>query len=433
MERVTNHERPGVYSAYTATAAAQRGNRRGVAAVVAVSQKGTAGTLYALGSYRQAAETFGAEDGLTALVKLLLANGAARVLAVPVANENGYEAAFALVQEQEGVNVVVCDSEKLAVQQKLRDSVMSASAERRERIAVVAGAAGETAEALVKRAGELNSERVVLVAPAVSQEAGGAWVAAAVAGAICGGSDPALPLGGAELQGISALEKRLDESEVDALIRGGVTPVERVGGSCWVIRGVTTRTKTGQASDRTWRDLTTILVVDDVIPGVREALRARFPRAKNTAQTRGAVQSLVVEVLERKLASVFYQEGPGMLIHPVWQSANVYFVGLALAQEPKQDYVRYTFTFWEDENRYRQKLVPVGQKKTTGAVSKPAAPSSTGNGGAAAGTEYHTVTQGETLWGIAQSRGMSLGELLVLNPQLKNPNRISAGQRLRVK
>lgn len=28
-------------------------------------------------------------------------------------------------------------------------------------------------------AGELNSERVVLVAPAVSQEAGGAWVAAA--------------------------------------------------------------------------------------------------------------------------------------------------------------------------------------------------------------------------------------------------------------
>lgn len=125
----------------------------------------------------------------------------------------------------------------------------------------------------------------------------------AVAGAICGGSDPALPLGGAELQGISALEKRLDESEVDALIRGGVTPVERVGGSCWVIRGVTTRTKTGQASDQTWRDLTTILVVDDVIPGVREALRARFPRAKNTAQTRGAVQSLVVEVLERQLAA----------------------------------------------------------------------------------------------------------------------------------
>lgn len=138
----------------------------------------------------------------------------------------------------------------------------------------------------------------------------------------------------------------------------------------------------------------------------------------------------------RKLASVFYQEGPGVLVHPVWQSTNVYFVGLALAQEPKQDYVRYTFTFWEDDGRYSQKLVPVGQKKTTAAVSKSASVSSAGNGGAAAGAagaEYHTVTQGETLWGIAQSRGMTLGELLVRNPQLKNPNRVSVGETLRVK
>lgn len=161
-----------------------------MAAVVAVSQKGTAGTLYALGSYRQTAETFGAEDGLTALVKILLANGAARVLAVPVADENGYEAAFALVQEQEGVNVVICDSEKLAVQQKLRDSVMSASAERREHIAVVGrsrwgdgGGAGQTGRGAEQRAGRFGGSG------GLTRRPGGAWVAAAVAGAICGGSD----------------------------------------------------------------------------------------------------------------------------------------------------------------------------------------------------------------------------------------------------
>ena len=45
------------------------------------------------------------------------------------------------------------------------------------------------------------------------------------------------------------------------------------------------------------------LGITKMYSGVREALRARFPRAKNTAQTRGAVQSLVVEVLERKLAA----------------------------------------------------------------------------------------------------------------------------------
>lgn len=66
-----------------------------------------------------------------------------------------------------------------------------------------------------------------------------------------------------------------------------MTPVELVGGVCSVIRGVTTRTKTGEAADATWRELTTILVVDDVIPSIRAALGAKFARAKNTAQTRG--------------------------------------------------------------------------------------------------------------------------------------------------
>ena len=127
----------------------------------------------------------------------------------------------------------------------------------------------------------------------------------------------------------------------------------------------------------------------------------------------------------KKLASVFYHSGPGTLIHPVWQSAKAYFVDLTLAQEPRQDYVRYTFTFWEDNDRYREQLEPV----------RPEA----GGGGQTAGGEvseaavYHTVVSGETLWGIARAWGMTLGELLVLNPQIKNPNVIQPGQRLRVR
>ena len=36
----------------------------------------------------------------------------------------------------------------------------------------------------------------------------------------------------------------------------------------------------------------------------------------------------------KKLASVFYQGGPGLLIHPVWQASQAYFVLLELAQQP---------------------------------------------------------------------------------------------------
>ncbi len=300
---VTSHLRPGVYSVYEASAVVGRSPRRGWAGVVGLSEGGTPGKVYPLGTQAEAAQAFGKEDNLTQLVQVCMANGAARVLAVPVEEEDGYAAAFALLAQEENLKVVVCDSETLTVQQALRDHAASAAQDRKERIAVVPGGAGETVTQLTTRAASLNSERVVLVAPGETAQDGGARVAAALAGAICGEAAPARPFGGAALQGIGSLATRYSESEVDTLLQGGVTPVELVGGVCSVIRGVTTRTKTGEAADATWRELTTILVVDDVIPSIRAALGAKFARAKNTAQTRGAVRSQVILELEGKVAA----------------------------------------------------------------------------------------------------------------------------------
>ena len=286
---VTNHERPGVYSRYDASTVVKGRGGGGCVGLAALCGTGTAGTLYTFNRYEEAVTAFGGEETLTELVRLLFLNGAAQVKAVPVAEEAGYKAAFSVLEAAEDIAVVVCDSGELTVQQALRDSVKAASEARRERIAVVGGKAGENATALVQRAEGLNSERVVLTAPV--GEGGGAAVAAAVAGAIAGESDPAIPLGGAELKGVDGLEARYGDTEIDTLVRGGVTPVEQAAGVVSVVRGVTTRTT-----------LTTIRIVDDVIPTVRDALRARFRRAKNTEQSRGAIRSQVVLELENKLA-----------------------------------------------------------------------------------------------------------------------------------
>lgn len=265
---------------------------------------GHPGTVYTLGSYNEAVEAFGKEDGLTELVQVLMANGAAQVVAVPVGEDADYTEAFALLEGQEAVKVALCDSGDLTVQQALRDSVAAASQGNKERIAVVPSGAGETVNQLVERAKNLNSERVVLVAPGGTDQPSSALVAAAVAGAICGETDPALPLGGVTLRGIPGLAQNYGESDLDLPRPGGGEPRWSWLGGVWLgIRGVTTRTTTGGVADETWRELTTILVVDDVIPSLRAALRARFPRAKNTAQTRGAVRSQVILELERKLAA----------------------------------------------------------------------------------------------------------------------------------
>jgi len=286
-----------VYSSYEASSLVKGRSGGQVVGLAALCQKGSAGQAARVSRYEEAVETFGGGT-FSELVKAILANGATAVAAVPVADEAGYAAAFAALEAVEDVKLVVCDSVALSVQQALRDSVMAASAARKERLGVVSGVKGETVSQLTARAGNLNCERMLLVAPSD----GTALAAAAVAGAIAGESDPALPLGGAELTEVGPLAVKYTDNEVDLLVRGGVTALEETAGVVSVIRGVTTRTKTGESGDTTWRELSTVRIVDDVIPAVRESLRSKFRRAKNTPQSRGAIRSQVIVELENRVS-----------------------------------------------------------------------------------------------------------------------------------
>lgn len=125
----------------------------------------------------------------------------------------------------------------------------------------------------------------------------------------------------------------------------------------------------------------------------------------------------------QRLEAVFAQDGPGVLVHPVWQAARVYFVSLELAEEPLPDYVRYTFEFWEDR-------AAGGLTEVDASAVSP----EEGQDGSAAGGEaaYYTVKKGDTLWGIAKRCGVSLTALIAANPQIKNPNLIYPGNRVRI-
>jgi LysM repeat protein len=116
----------------------------------------------------------------------------------------------------------------------------------------------------------------------------------------------------------------------------------------------------------------------------------------------------------------------------VWQSAKAYFVNLELTQEPKKDYVRYAFTFWEDYDGDSTQLTAVTTSASTAAVSTGATTSAAETTTTSA-AQYHQATQGETLWSIAADWGLSAGEILVLNTQLKNPNNVTVGTLVRVR
>lgn len=343
------HERPGVYSAYDTSSVVSGGQALRTIGVAARAAAGDVGRAVTMTGYAAAVSAFGEDEtpGMSTVMRLLFENGASAVTAVRVADEGNledYKSAFAALG-REDVQVLVCDSGDEAVQQALRSAVEEASGARHERIAVVGCDGAEIAE-LIARAEALNSERMVLVGPDALDSAGkplpGVFAAAAVAALAAAGGDPAVPLNGGELRGLGGLSQDYGDNDIDLLVRGGVTPLECVAGTVSPVRGVTTRTKTGGAADATWRELTTVLIVDDVIPAVRSALRSRFSRSKNTARNRAAIRSQVIVELEKKLAAEIISGYDGVSVSASEEDPTVCLVEFGFSVAHGLNQVRLT-------------------------------------------------------------------------------------------
>ena len=295
MAKLTNHERPGIYSGYEMASVLQSGGggkAAAVAAMVSGEDLALAGGVVTL----HKAEGFSAGSVMGQMVALALANGAYCVYAYGVSEASGYGAAYEALLACDDVGVLVSDASGESGLQLVRDAVAAASGDRRECVGVC-GVSGAVSEQMAL-AQAVNSERMVVVGTAAGE--GASLVAAAVGGAVAGLGDPSVPLGGAELNGILLDCGVFSDNEMDALVRGGVTAVESRRGVTEVVRAVTSRSKSGNGSDSTWRELSTVLIVDNVVAGMRESLKARFHRARNTEQTRGAIRSQVILELENK-------------------------------------------------------------------------------------------------------------------------------------
>ena len=126
----------------------------------------------------------------------------------------------------------------------------------------------------------------------------------------------------------------------------------------------------------------------------------------------------------KRLATVFHEESPGPLIHPVWMSTRAWFVSLRLEEEPRPDYVRYSFEFWEVLD------IPV----QTGLTERSTGSAAGAEGNGAGQTPvWHTVARGDTLWAIARRYSTTVAAIVALNPALRNPNLILPGQKVRVR
>ena len=118
----------------------------------------------------------------------------------------------------------------------------------------------------------------------------------------------------------------------------------------------------------------------------------------------------------RRLMEVF--RSPGALRHPVWQCSRAYFTRLELAQEPREDYVAYSFEFCD-----------AGEEQ---AAPEAAASSGTADSAAANRARTVTVRTGDTLWALCRAYGLAMRQMLAYNPQIRDPDLIHTGEELRI-
>ena len=158
------HERPGVYSSYDASSVVSARAAAKTIGAAAAAAKGEANKVYLITSYEEGKSTFGEDEdgaqGMSTLLKMLFLNGAGAVKAVAVGKgatgAADYASAFAALDEEEDVGIVVCDSASAEVHQSLKTDVENASKARRERIENAADIAQGVGSAL----GALDASQV---------------------------------------------------------------------------------------------------------------------------------------------------------------------------------------------------------------------------------------------------------------------------------
>lgn len=303
---------PGVYSSIDASAALKSISANEY--VICIVAKGTAddttfkltNKAYAPYSFEDAKAKYGKDSNIISLMSTAIDNGGSKFIVVRVDASGAtpdYATALSVSELEEAVDIVITDSVSPTDFATIKTSINSASADRKERTAVIGFDVNTDITTAVSATASLNSNRMLAVYPnpldSNGNELSGMYAAAAVAGQLAGEIDPSMPMTGVELSGFYGLVKKLKSTEMEALIDAGIVPLSTTNGIIRIVRCITTYTKdAANLTDITWQEVTTTRVSDYIFKDLRNGLASKFQRAKQNKDTRDAIKS---EVMTRLL------------------------------------------------------------------------------------------------------------------------------------
>ena len=307
--------RPGVYSEYTVSSP-YRG-RKAQTAVGAVGCFGLTRSLEAVGITARDPLPQGANGLLEGLWGVVQAAGVETLWCVSLPEnptKEQVQAGLAALDAAE-VYAVACQYFDDGSAQAAADWATTQAKGQKERLVVLGGADGAALMALAKT---LNSERAALTmgAPTAGTGADPLYGAAALAAAIAVAEDPTVSFSNLELPGLGETAA-LTVSDCEELLEAGVSPLLTVADHVECLRAVTTRTRDGEAVDRTLYPLNAILIIDWVLGRLRQTLGSLLKGAKNGGGTLSAVASQVTVLLnDLKEQGIITRFGPPSVYTP---------------------------------------------------------------------------------------------------------------------
>ena len=124
----------------------------------------------------------------------------------------------------------------------------------------------------------------------------------------------------------------------------------------------------------------------------------------------------------RQLAELFNEGGHGVLYHPVWGTVRACFTKLRMREEPREDYVSYSFEFTEipDSPSYYIDNPDISdfQARLEAREGK---------------LRFIRVEDGDSFYTVAAINDKTVAELMELNPWVEDPDDpLTAGELIKV-
>ncbi len=289
--------RPGIYTDYIIEPYST-GKGRSIG-VVAQSGLDNVEEIVKITSYLNAKTIYG-QQNLTNNMLVLLGSifnvSSPNVYAASVNCENEdysqYFDAIDTLIENEDVYLIICDIYPDEIKNYLKNAVSNLNCDNPKLAVIALDDYPESADTPQY----YNSNRILLSSPKITFDQNDLNVSNAVLAAMISDCDDINSnLIGESVQGRFYIGSSPTEAQVDTALRYGVNVFEQYGNSIELIKGVTTKTLDEDLNtDNTFRNLSVTLILDTVLPEIKNTLKSKISRFKNNLTSLDTIKSLVV-------------------------------------------------------------------------------------------------------------------------------------------